>query len=104
MTFMKKALLFLLLSSFGFYFLEAQTCGSTNLALNRPAAGTASASYEAADKLVDGNTNAYFWPTTRTTDQWAYIQLASPATICRVVVKWEQYHYGNFKIQVTNTN
>lgn len=101
---MKKALLFLLLSSFAFSLSEAQTCGSTNLALNRPATGTASASYEAADLLVDGNTNAYFWPSTRTTDQWAYIQLASAATICRVVVKWEQYHYGNFKIQVTNTN
>ena len=104
MLFMKKNLLVLLFTSFVFFTSKAQTCGSTNLALNRPAVSTASASYEAGDKLVDGNTNAYFWPSDRSTDQWAYIQLAASATICRVVVKWEQYHYGNFKIQVTNTN
>lgn len=103
---MKKVLLLLLLVSLISAVSDAQTCGSTNLALNRPATGTASASYEAADKLVDGNLDAYnyFWPSDRSTDQWAWFQLAAPATICRVVVKWDQYHYGNFKIQVTNTD
>ncbi|HEY4150834.1 MAG TPA: Ig-like domain-containing protein [Chitinophagaceae bacterium] len=101
---MKKALLFLLLSCLIFTASEAQTCGSINLALGRPVTGPASYSYESASLLVDGNTNWHFWPTQRDSDQTATIQLAAPTTICRVVVKWDQYHYGNFKIQVTNTD
>jgi hypothetical protein len=82
----------------------AQTCGSTNLAAGRPVTATAAQSYEAGDKLVDGNNGTYFWPSTRNVDQTAYVQLASSVTVCRVVVKWLEYHQGAFKIQVTNSN
>lgn len=82
----------------------AQTCGSTNLALSRPATGTAAASYENASTLVDGDVNTHFWPSDRSTDQWGYVQLASPIVICRAVVKWKEFHQGAFKVQVTNSN
>ena len=101
---MKKALLFLLLSCFIVNILDAQTCGSTNLALSRPVTSTSAASYGPAGNLVDASSSSFFWPNDRDTDQWAWIQLVSPATICRVVVKWRSYNQGNFKIQVTNTN
>ncbi len=101
---MKKALLFLLLSSFIFSVSNAQTCGSTNLALGRPVTSTAAESYGLAGNLVDGSSSTVFWPTDRSNDQWAWIQLAAPTTICRVVVRWRLWSQGNFKIQVTNTN
>ena len=101
---MKKALLFLLVCCFMVNLLEAQTCGSTNLALGRSVTSTSAASYGPGSNLVDASSSSFFWPNDRDTDQWAWIQLAAPATICRVVVKWRPYNQGNFKIQVTNIN
>ncbi|MBS1567606.1 MAG: discoidin domain-containing protein [Bacteroidetes bacterium] len=101
---MKRHLLLLLCSCLSVAILRAQTCGSTNLALGRPITSTSAPNYGLAGNLVDASSSSFFWPNDRDTDQWAWIQLASPATICRVVVKWRLYSQGNFKIQVTNTN
>jgi len=97
-------LAFCILFSYMSMHVKGQTCGSTNLAAGRPMTGTSAASYENASVLVDGDLNTHFWPSDRSTDQWAYVQLASSVTICRVVVKWKEYHQGAFKIQVTNSN
>lgn len=99
-----KYILLTLLSYCTVNIAAAQTCGTTNLAAGRPMTGTSAASYENASVLVDGDVNTHFWPSDRSTDQWGYVQLASSVTICRVVVKWKEYHQGAFKVQVMNTN
>ena len=80
------------------------TCGTTNLALNKPAtaSSTENAGFLGAGQAVDGNANTR-WASERSDPQWLQIDLGSAQTICGVTLVWEAAYGKAFKIQVSNT-
>ncbi len=79
--------------------------GSTNLALNKPAAASSTSGSNAASRAVDGSTSTY-WRSgslSSTTVAWLRVDLQSPQNLNRVVVKWRSTYYAiDYQIQVSN--
>ena len=80
------------------------TCGTTNVALNRPA--TASSLENAtfpASNAVDGNLSTR-WSSAFSDPQWLEVDLGSTQSICKVVLNWETAYGKAFQIQTSNDN
>ncbi|HEY0607640.1 MAG TPA: discoidin domain-containing protein, partial [Herpetosiphonaceae bacterium] len=78
------------------------TCGTTNVALNRPA--TTSSIENAgtpASAAVDGNTGTR-WSSAASDPQWLQIDLGSVQSICKVILRWEAAYGRAYQIQVSN--
>ncbi|GAA2051795.1 hypothetical protein GCM10009839_68690 [Catenulispora yoronensis] len=81
---------------------HAAACGTTNLALNRPA--TASSTEGAAfpaSAAVDGSTGTR-WSSQFADPQWVQIDLGSTQSICQVVLNWETASGKAYQIQTSN--
>jgi hypothetical protein len=77
-------------------------CGTTNIALNKPAT---SSSNENGSLLpanaVDGNTGTR-WSSGFSDPQWLQIDLGSTQSICKVTLIWEAAYATAFQIQTSN--
>ncbi|HEY0738467.1 MAG TPA: discoidin domain-containing protein, partial [Herpetosiphonaceae bacterium] len=78
------------------------TCGTSNVALNRPAttlstenAGTP------ASAAVDGNTGTR-WSSAASDPQWLRVDLGTVQSICKVTLRWEAAYGRAYQIQVSN--
>jgi hypothetical protein len=80
----------------------AATCGTSNLALNRPttASSLENASFPAAD-ATDGNLGTR-WSSAFSDPQWLQVDLGSSQTICQVTLDWETAYASAFQIQVSS--
>ena len=80
---------------------SAATCGTTNLALNRPttASSTESAAYPAS-AAVDGNSGTR-WSSAFSDPQWIQVDLGSTQSICQVVLRWETASGKAYQIQTS---
>src|SRR5256886_10629544 len=77
------------------------TCGSTNVALNRPA--TASSVENAglpASAAFDGNAGTR-WSSHFGDPQWLQVHLGASTSVCQVVLTWEAAYATAFQIQVS---
>ncbi len=80
----------------------AGACGTTNVALNKPATSSSNESAGTTPNLaVDGNT-ATRWSSTFSDPQWIQIDLGSTQTICRIILTWETAYGKAYQIQVSN--
>jgi hypothetical protein len=76
-------------------------CGTTNVALNRPA--TASSTENAtlpASNAVDGNTGTR-WSSAFSDPQWLQVDLGSTQSVCQVTLNWEAAFGKSFQIQTS---
>src|ERR1700733_12023635 len=82
----------------------ADSCGTTNLALNQTAtaSSTESSAYPAAD-AVDGNTGTR-WSSAFSDPQWLEVDLGSSQSICQVTLNWENAYATAFQIQTSTDN
>src|SRR6266516_3829930 len=80
---------------------SAATCGTTNLALNRPAtaSSTESAAYPAS-AAVDGNSGTR-WSIAFSDPQWIQVDLGSTQSICQVVLRWKTASGKAYQIQTS---
>ncbi|MET9633281.1 discoidin domain-containing protein [Lentzea sp. NPDC006480] len=80
----------------------AADCGTTNVALNRPAtASSAENGGTPASAAVDGNAGTR-WSSQFSDPQWLQVDLGSAQQVCRVSLNWETAHAKAFQIQVTD--
>jgi hypothetical protein len=81
---------------------SAATCGTNNVALNRPATTSSAeaAGYSAAN-AVDGSTTTR-WSSAFSDPQWLQIDLGTSQQICQVVLNWEAAYGKAFQIQVSD--
>ncbi|MFL6077993.1 MAG: discoidin domain-containing protein [Mycobacteriales bacterium] len=79
----------------------AATCGTTDLAANRPAtaSSTEGAGYVAAN-AVDGDTGTR-WASAWSDPQWIRVDLGSTQSICQVVLTWEAAAGKAYQIQTS---
>jgi hypothetical protein len=80
---------------------SAPGCGSTNIALNKPA--TASSTENAgtpASAAVDGNTTTR-WSSVFSDPQWIRVDLGTTTSICRVRLNWEAAYGKSYQIQTS---
>src|ERR1700761_9205316 len=79
----------------------ADSCGTTNLALNQTAtaSSTESSAYPAAN-AVDGNTGTR-WSSAFSAPQWLEVDLGSSQSICQVTLNWEAAYATAFQIQTS---
>jgi hypothetical protein len=76
-------------------------CGTTNIALNRPA--TASSVENAgtpASAAVDGNTGTR-WSSAFGDPQWLQVDMGATVSLCRVVLNWEAAYAKAFQLQTS---
>jgi hypothetical protein len=81
---------------------SAAVCGTTNVALNRPA--TASSTENAgtpASAAVDGSATTR-WSSAFSDPQWIQVDLGSSQPVCRVGLNWEAAFSSAFQIQVSD--
>lgn len=91
-----------ILASLFLSLLTFRAVAQSNLALNRSAKAstTASATYAAA-KAVDGNT-ATQWRSNSENSPWIYVDLGSMYAINRVMLTWSTYFAKAYTVQVSN--
>ncbi|MFG2044609.1 discoidin domain-containing protein, partial [Dactylosporangium sp. NPDC048998] len=80
----------------------ATACGTTNVALNRPATASSveSGSLTAA-KAVDGSSSTR-WSSAHGVDpQWIQIDLGATTQICQVVLTWQRSYATAYRIEVS---
>ncbi|MFD3401244.1 discoidin domain-containing protein [Kribbella sp. NPDC058693] len=80
----------------------AAACGSTNVALNRPA--TASSTENAglpATAAVDGNPGTR-WGSAFADPQWLQVDLGSSVAVCQVGLSWEAAYGKAFRIELSD--
>ena len=83
---------------------NAATCGTTNVALNRPAtASSLENSSFPASNAVDGNTGTR-WSSAFSDPQWLEVDLGSTQSICQVTLNWEAAYATAFQIQTSTDN
>ena len=77
------------------------TCGTTDVALNRPAtASSMQSSGTAAANAVDGNLGTR-WSSAFSDPQWLQVDLGSAQSICGVTLNWENAYGKAFQIQTS---
>ncbi|MGI5241873.1 discoidin domain-containing protein [Dactylosporangium sp. CA-139066] len=81
----------------------ATACGTTNLALNRPAtASSAESATLSAAKAVDGDASTR-WSSAHGVDpQWIQIDLGQSTQICQVVLQWQRSYAKAYRIEVSS--
>lgn len=81
----------------------SQVCGTTNIALGQPVTASASINASLPGNLTNGIVSSTWVPPVNVIC-WAYIDLGSSKTICKVNVKWARWNFASsFKIQISNT-
>jgi hypothetical protein len=77
------------------------TCGTTNLALNKPttASSTENAAFP-APAATDGNAGTR-WSSAFSDPQWLEVDLGSTQSICKVALNWETAYATAFQIQAS---
>jgi hypothetical protein len=80
----------------------AASCGTTNVALNRPATASSvqSAAFPASN-AVDGNPGTR-WSSAFSDPQWLQVDLGSVQSVCQVTLVWETAFGKAFQIQTSN--
>jgi hypothetical protein len=80
------------------------TCGTTNVALNRPttASSLENAGFTAA-AATDGNLGTR-WSSAFSDPQWLDVDLGSTKSVCGVTLNWEAAYATAFQIQVSTDN
>ncbi len=77
-------------------------CGTTNVALNRPATSSSNENAGTPPSLaVDGNLGTR-WSSAYSDPQWLQIDLGSMLSICHVKLTWEAAYGKSYQIQVSN--
>ena len=77
-------------------------CGTTNLALNKPATSSANENTSLTPNLaVDGNTGTR-WSSAFSDPQWIQVDLGSTMNICHVKLTWETAYGKAYQIQVSS--
>jgi hypothetical protein len=77
-------------------------CGTTNIALNKPAASSSNEAPGTMPNLaIDGNLNSR-WSSGFSDPQWIQIDLGATYTVCRVVLRWETAYASAYQIQLSN--
>jgi F5/8 type C domain/Glycosyl hydrolases family 2, TIM barrel domain len=81
----------------------ASSCGTTDVALDRPATASSTESGQfPASAAVDGSTSTR-WSSAWSDPQWIQVDLGSVQSICQVVLDWENPAYGTaYTIQVSS--
>ncbi len=89
---------------FGVFGTASSTCGTTNIALNRPttASSLENATFPAAN-ATDGNTGTR-WSSAFSDPQWLEVDLGSTQSVCQVSLDWEAAFATAFQIQTSNDN
>ncbi len=78
------------------------TCGTTNIALNKPATSSSNENTSMTPNLaVDGNTGTR-WSSAFSDPQWIQIDLGTSQNICRVRLLWEAAYGRSYQIQVSD--
>ena len=76
-------------------------CGSTNVALNKPATSSSNENAGLTPNLaVDGNTSTR-WSSAFSDPQWIQIDLGTQQSICRVKLTWEVAYGKAYQIQAS---
>jgi hypothetical protein len=80
----------------------ATACGTTNVALNRPATASSyeNATAYPASAAVDGNTGTR-WSSAWSDPQWLQVDLGQTTAVCQVVLDWEAAYGKAYQIQVS---
>lgn len=79
------------------------TCGTTNIALNKTAVASSLEGDEfPASAAVDGDAVNTRWSSQYTDPQWIYVDLGKRYDLCRVTLRWEAALGEDFKIQVSD--
>jgi uncharacterized delta-60 repeat protein len=72
-----------------------------NLALGKTAVASTSSSGLPASNATDGDLNSR-WSSQFSDNEWIYVDLGSPYTLNRVVLRWESGYGIGYKLQVSN--
>jgi beta-glucosidase-like glycosyl hydrolase len=82
----------------------AAGCGTTNVALNKPATSSSNENAGSTPNLaVDGNATGTRWSSLASDPQWIQIDLGATQSICRVVLTWEAAYGTAYQVQVSNS-
>src|SRR5579859_6885731 len=76
-------------------------CGTTNVALNKPATASSVTGANTASLAVDGNLGSR-WESLYSDPQWIQVDLGSTMSICKVVLNWETAYGKAYQIQTSN--
>jgi hypothetical protein len=81
----------------------AAACGTTNVALNKPATSSSNENAGTTPNLaVDGNTTGTRWSSAFSDPQWIQIDLGTAQSICHVKLTWEAAYGKSYQIQVSD--
>src|SRR5258707_7048090 len=76
-------------------------CGTTNIALNKPATSSSNENAGTTPNLaVDGNGGTR-WSSAASDPQWIQIDLGSTQSICHVKLTWETAYGKSYQIQTS---
>ncbi|MFT3824229.1 MAG: Ig-like domain-containing protein [Chitinophagaceae bacterium] len=99
---MRKIFLLLLLTA-ALYQLNAQTCGTTNIALNKTTAASSEGEWHKKADAVDGDSTTTWWGPTSSDNEYIYVDLGQSYTLCRVRIIWSvDGMAGNYTIDVSD--
>lgn len=77
-------------------------CGTTNVALNKPATSSSNENAGTTPNLAfDGNAGTR-WSSAFSDPQWIQVDLGTSQSICRVTLTWEAAYGKAYQIQVSN--
>jgi F5/8 type C domain len=76
------------------------TCGTTNVALNKPTTASSLQAGFTAAAATDGNLGTR-WSSAFSDPQWLEVDLGSTQSICKVVLNWENAYATAFQIQTS---
>ncbi len=79
------------------------TCGTTNVALNKPATGSQENAGTSPNLAVDGNPNTR-WSSAFSDPQALTVDLGQTYQLCKVVLNWEAAYAKAFQLQVSTDN
>jgi hypothetical protein len=83
---------------------QAAVCGTTNVALDRPAtASSVENGGTPASAAVDGNPGTR-WSSQFSDPQWLQVDLGSRQQVCKVTLNWETAYGKAFEIQVSDNS
>lgn len=75
---------------------------AVNLALNKPATASSTSGSNSPSRAFDGNTGTY-WRSGSNSSAWLRVDLGSPQTVGRAVVRWSGSYYArSYQLQVSN--
>ncbi len=104
---MKYSLFIGVLLMLGTQITNAQTCGSTNVALNKTVLTSSNGSGTSGAGVTDGlvTSASTIWLPSYSGNNWAEIDLGTSKTVCRVLIKWGRYNAASsFKIQMASSS